>query len=447
MRPDRQRRIVRWLGPSFERRLALDLALLAAPLCVVAASAASVEAVRHHVEWWILAALLAAALLAWRLYRRVLYPVRGLSNLLDAVKEGDYSLRGTAAGDDGAFGAAVREVNALAAALREQRLAAEETHGLLSKVLGSIDVAIFGFDAQRRLRLVNPAGAKLVGRSAADALGASVDELGLSECLDRDDDVVECAFDGRGGRYQTRHFRFRDRGEARDLLTLSDVSRPLRNEERVAWQRLVRVLGHELGNSLGPIRSIAQSLVEVVRGEPVELAWRDEAADALGVIADRADSLNRFAGTYSALSRLPEPNRRACDVEALLRRVAAMEPRVPVRVAMTGEARPAMLDPDLIEQAIINLVRNAADATLPASDAIVVVGELRADRLFVDVVDAGSGLAGVDNLFVPFFSTKPTGAGIGLVLARQIVESHDGSLRLRNRDDAAGCIARIEMPA
>ena len=446
MTPDRHRRGVRWLGPSFERRLALDLALLLAPLGVVALVAGHVEAVGRQVEVWIVLAVLAAVPLAWRLYRRVLYPIRGLANLLDAVKEGDYSLRGVAAGDDGAFGAAVREVNALAAALREHRLATEETSGLLSKVLGSIDIAIFGFDAERRLRLVNPAGAKLVGRSADDALGASADELGLAPCLDRSDDIVDCAFAGGSGRYQTRHHRFRDHGEARDLVTLSDVSRPLRDEERTAWQRLIRVLSHELGNSLGPIRSIAHSLGDVVRGEPQALDWRDDMLAALDIIADRADSLHRFAGTYSALSRLPEPVRRACDVERLLARVAAMEPRVPVRVEAQGELRPVPLDPDLIEQAVINLVRNAADATLPATDAIVIACAIRADRLHIDVIDAGSGLAGVDNLFVPFFSTKPGGAGVGLVLARQIVEAHDGRLRLRNRDGATGCVAQIEMP-
>ncbi|PKM02188.1 MAG: histidine kinase, partial [Gammaproteobacteria bacterium HGW-Gammaproteobacteria-5] len=230
-----------------------------------------------------------------------------------------------------------------------------------------------------------------------------------------------------------------------DLLVITDLSRALREEERQTWQRLIRVLGHELNNSLAPIKSMAGTLADLTARPELPGDWREDVQGGLRVIGDRAESLNRFMTGYAALARLPSPRLREVELAPLLMRVARLEQRLQVTV-QAGPAVVCQLDPDQLEQALINLLRNAADAALPQGGGVQLQWSQVHDRLHIEVIDDGLGLAGSDNLFVPFFTTKPGGSGIGLVLARQIVEGHGGSLLLRNRDDRSGCVAGIELP-
>jgi nitrogen fixation/metabolism regulation signal transduction histidine kinase len=383
---------------------------------------------------------------AARLRSRVVFPLYTLSNLLEALREGDFSLRGTRARRGDAIGEVVWEVNALAQTLREQRLKVEETLALLTKVLNTIDIAIFAFDSTRCLRLINPAGERLLATQAGAAGGRTADELGLADCL-----AVEHAatrkrsFPGGVGSWEIRRATFREGGLPHDLLVITDLSRALREEERQAWQRLIRVLGHELNNSLAPIKSMAATLAALVARETPPSDWREDAAQGLGVIGERADALTRFMLGYTTLARLPAPHKRRMDLGDLARRVARLEQRV--TVATSGPAEVHLdADPDQLEQALINLVRNAAEAAQSMHGTVRVRWRASADNALVEVEDDGPGLASTDNLFVPFFTTKPGGSGIGLVLARQIVEAHGGTLAVQNRADARGCVARIALP-
>jgi nitrogen fixation/metabolism regulation signal transduction histidine kinase len=379
----------------------------------------------------------------------VVRPLRILSNLLAALREEDFSFRARETAGEDALALAMTEVNALADTLREQRLGALEAIALLRTVMSEIEVAVFSFDGEERLQLVNRAGARLLGRPPEQLLGHKASELGLAPALAAAPrQVLDMAIAGRPGRWEVSGGTFRQHGLPQRLLVLTDVSRALREEERQAWQRLIRVLGHELNNSLAPIRSLADSLGQLVARQPRPSDWEDDMRRGLAVIASRSESLSRFLEAYGRLARLPAPQPQRVDLGPLLRRVAGLEQRVPVAVR-DGPAVEIQADPIQLEQVVINLLRNAAEASLDAADGRVELGwdaPAGQGQVEVWIDDRGPGLADTGNLFVPFFTTKPQGSGIGLVLSRQIAEAHGGSLVLENRRPGPGCRARLRLP-
>lgn len=436
-------RASRW---SYEHRLLAGLLLAALPALLAFGAAAAFAFDAAWKAAAVTAALATVTLaLALALQRRAVFPLYTLSNLLEALREGDYSLRGSRARRGDAVGEVVWEINALAQTLREQRLSVEEKSAQLTKVVAALDIAVLSFDADGYLTLANPAGERLLAQPFAALDGRSAQALGLAGFLAADAArVVEHAFPSGAGRWEIRHSRFRADGRPHDLLVITDLSRALREEERLAWQRLLRVLGHELNNSLAPIRSMAATVSKLIAAEPPPEDWRGDARSGLEVIGDRADALARFMARYTALARLPPPSLREVAFDELARRAARLEQRLDVRVA--GPTLRAGLDPDQIEQALINLVRNAADAALTTGGDVALNWREENGALVAEIVDGGPGLPPSGNLFVPFFTTKPGGSGIGLVLARQIVEQHGGTLALENRADARGCVARLRLP-
>ena len=347
---------------------------------------------------------------------------------------------------DDALGEVMLEVNALGEALRGRRLGALEATALLRKVMEEIDVAVFTFDSEQCLRLMNRAGERLLGQPSERILGRTAAELGLGDCLEGEPArTLTISFPGGAGRWAMRRSAFRESGMPHELLVLTDLSRPLREEERQAWQRLIRVLGHELNNSLAPIKSMAGTLETMLERQPRPADWEDDMRRGLEVIGSRAAALSRFLEAYSRLARLPRPKLQAVEAGALLRRVVGLENRT--AIALTpGPDLTVRADPDQLEQLLINLLRNAVDAALETGGGVSVGWTRRADQLEVCIQDEGPGLSNTSNLFVPFFTTKPTGSGIGLVLSRQIAEAHGGSLTLENRKDRAGCEARLRLP-
>jgi len=382
------------------------------------------------------------------LKQRVVRPLQTLSNILAALHEGDYSIRARRATSGDALGDVLLEANQLGMILRQQRLGALEATALLRTVMSEIDVAVFAFDSEQQLRLVNRAGEKLLAQPAARLLGRTGEELGLAACLDpkQEDEAhtMQLVFPGGVGRWAVRRTTFREGGMQHQLLVLTDLSKTLREEERVAWQRLLRVLGHELNNSLAPIKSVAGSLRDLVARELPPEDWRDDMHRGLGVISSRADSLARFIESYSKLARLPEPRFELVNVGQVVSRVASLETRLPVSV-VEGPEIVVQGDSAQLEQLLINLVRNAVDASLEGGGKVEVGWSRNNGQLDLWIQDEGPGLANTANLFVPFFTTKAEGSGIGLVLSRQIAEAHGGTLTLINRP-AQGCEARLRLP-
>jgi nitrogen fixation/metabolism regulation signal transduction histidine kinase len=401
---------------------------------------------------WTLSIVAVGAWLAFAgaVRERVVRPLQTVSNMLAALQEGDFSLRARGSNPDDALGLLLFELNTLGEDLRAQRLGALEATTLLRRVMEEIDVAVFAFDETQALRLVNRSGAALLGRPPEQLLGKHAGDLGLAESLAGDAPpprVLALELPGRRGRWEVRRGTFRQGGLPLQLLVLSDVSRALSEEERQAWQRLIRVLSHELNNSLAPIKSIADSLRSLIGQEPPPADWREDLKRGLGVIAGRSESLSRLMAAYARLARLPPPRREALPVGEWVRRVAALETRRAVTVC-GGPDVTIQADGGQLDQLLINLVRNAVDATLDGGAGLgtVEVGwETRAAHLDVWVRDDGPGLADTANLFVPFYTTKADGSGIGLALSRQIAEAHGGTLTLANRD-GGGCEARLSIP-
>jgi PAS domain S-box-containing protein len=397
---------------------------------------------------WTLTALIAVVWfgISFALRERVVRHLQTLSNLLAALREGDYSIRARGAHRDDALGDVLMEVNALGETLRQQRLGALEATALLRTVMAEIDVAVFAFDSDERLKLINRAGERLLGQPAERILGLNASELRLAECLRGEDRrTMQMSFPGGTGRWGMRRTAFREQGMPHQLLVMADLSRPLREEELQAWQRLVRVLGHELNNSLAPIKSIAGSLETLLLREPRPDDWREDMQRGLTVIGARSAALSRFTQAYARLAKLPQPVFQPVDVAAWIRRVVDLERRLKVRVEQ-GPDLQIQADGDQLDQLLINVLRNAVDAALETGGGVTVHWAKNGTHLNVWVEDEGPGLSNTGNLFVPFFTTKPEGSGIGLVLSRQIAEAHGGTLTLQNRREARGCEVRLRLP-
>jgi nitrogen fixation/metabolism regulation signal transduction histidine kinase len=407
----------------------------------------------HHprTQWTLtIAMLLVIGGFLASLRARVIMPLQTVANLLSALREGDFSIRARGSRRADPLHDLHAEVNALAEMLRGQRLDSLEATALLRKVMAELDVAVFTFDERRRLQLVNHAGERLLGAPAERLLDRHAAELGLDRWLESDVPRIEpLALPGATGRWEVRHTPFRQRGLPHHLVVLTDVSKPLRDEERAAWQRLIRVLGHELNNSLAPIKSIAGSLSSLVQREPRPADWEADLGRGLGVISTRAEALSRFMAAYAQLARLPAPTPGPVRVASLVERVSRLDTRVPVAVK-GGPDLTIDADADQLEQLLINLLKNAIDAAGETAGGVT-IGWTRVPlsippAIEITVDDEGPGLSNTANLFVPFFTTKPGGSGIGLVLCRQIAEAHGGALTLRNRESTRGCRASLRLP-
>jgi len=386
---------------------------------------------------------------AFNLKQRIVRPLQTLSNILAALREGDYSIRGRRAVTGDALGEVMLEVNDLGQTLREQRIGALEATALLRTVMAEIDVAVFAFDGYERLQLVNRAGERLLAQPATRLLGRTSTELGLAGCFigdgNNDSRTMQMVFPGAFGRWDVRRSTFRESGAQHQLLVLTDLSKTLREEERNAWQRLLRVLGHELNNSLAPIKSVAGSLADLIANEHSPAEWDEDMRNGLQVISSRADSLARFIESYSKLARLPQPQFEPISLGPIIHSVVSLETRLHINVN-PGPDVIIKGDDVQLEQLLINLVRNAVDASLETNGQVSISWKQINGQVEVRVSDEGPGLASTANLFVPFFTTKAEGSGIGLVLSRQIAEAHGGTLSLANCTDHRGCEAVLRLP-
>jgi nitrogen fixation/metabolism regulation signal transduction histidine kinase len=389
--------------------------------------------------------LLYILLLAAALIESFVRPLQTLSNVVSSLREGDYSFRARGAGTQDAFAEVAAEVNALADLLQRQRVRSLEATALLARILEVMHAPLFAFDRDNLLQLVNIAGTRLLGMQYGRCFGHSAKELGLADLLDAADQSIH-SFGDKPTRWLLRKTKFRQYGAPHTLLLLDDVSIPLQEEEQAAWKRLVRVLGHELSNSLAPIKSIAGSLLARVDRIGADEAEMHDFRRGLSVVESRADSLHRFVQSYRLLAQLPPPHRRTVPLGPLLERVVLLEQRLEVELD-AGPAVELSADPDQLEQMFINLLANAVDASLAnGSHPVHAAWHTAETELLVTIEDRGMGIANVENLFVPFYTTKPTGSGVGLALAQQIARAHGGEITLANREDGDGARATVRLP-
>jgi PAS domain S-box-containing protein len=399
-----------------------------------------------EVQWTVLLIIIGSWLAALSAVRQITTrSLHLIANLLGALREGDYSIRGLTAASGSSMAMVMREVNDIGSLLRRQRTEAVESTALLTHVMEEIAVAVFAFDPDTVLLVVNKAGERMLGKSREELVGARASALGFVEYLAGDARrLVERAFGGRRGRYEVRRAVFYRDGRPHHLVVMSDLSQALREEEQAAWQRIVRVLSHEINNSLTPIKSIAHSLQRITDRAP-DFPRQDEVKQGLSLIEERSGALGRFLRAYAQLARLPKPRPKPLRVPELVNRVVDLEKRLPVTVLASPDVK-VSADSDQIEQLLINIVRNAVDASLETGGHVSVGWKPVGDWLELNVEDEGKGLSDTSNLFVPFFTTKPSGSGIGLALSRQIAEAHDGTIALENRTNGAGCRATLRLP-
>jgi two-component system nitrogen regulation sensor histidine kinase NtrY len=445
----------------YEHRISIYTMLVALPSVLVCGILIWQEAWSRESKLALSAAILIAWwLLSMALHEQTVRPLQTLANVVASLREEDYSFRARGATNEDALGELSLEVNALADLLADQRIRAIEATALLRRVVEEIDAPLFAFDPDRVLRLVNPAGERLLQQASIRILGRTADDLGLADCLNAENEaLVQLATNTSANRWLVRQSKFREKGVPHTLVVLLDVSRALREEERSAWKKLIRVLGHELNNSLTPIKSIAGSLSARLREAGMNTEQRQDFERGLEIIEARSASLNRFLQAYRALAQMPPPALKKVALAPIAERVVFLETRLPVTMSR-GPDVTLMVDPDQIEQMLINLVRNAVEAAMDAGardgtnaaeaptrsePQVTLSWKLEEPNVVLNIDDNGPGLLNPSNAFVPFYTTKPSGSGIGLALSRQIAEAHGGSIEISNRN-GRGCEVRITLP-
>ncbi|MCB1670566.1 MAG: ATP-binding protein [Gammaproteobacteria bacterium] len=385
---------------------------------------------------------------ATTVWRQTQFQFRSLHNLLDAVVRGDYTLRGGYSQSGSAFSELVGTINALARTLQRQRTRSEESQLLVQKVIDQIDVAIIAWDQEERIQFANPAACNLAGLAPGALPGDSssqfTDVLASTRAMQVGETrVVNLQFGSRQGRYRAHLERFMADGNTHSLLFLTNVSSILRLEERRAWRNLVRVLSHEINNSLTPLKSFSEALKSQISKRERDEALKCELLEGMEVIANRANSLAHFVQSYQKIAKLPEPVKSTIEFGQLMSAIVKLFPEH--RVRLQGEPISVSLDAAQIEQVMINLLKNDVEASTGA-DEIAVYWHTDSGQLVIEVCDKGTGILNSENLFTPYYTTKPAGSGVGLVFCQQVIEAHDGFLTIGNRSDDEGCEARFTLP-
>lgn len=392
----------------------------------------------------------------FRIYQKSEYQFRSLSNLLEAMTQGDYSLRARSAKGsnktDGALDELVDSINGLANRLSQQRIASVESQLLLNTVIEHIDVAILALTEQNEISFVNPAAEKLLQlgqpKNQQHPQLNLVEQLISAQKLSAGrNQVVELLLGPHRGKFNLHIEEFRQTGKQHKLLFITDVRTLLRSEERKAWQSMVRVISHEINNSLSPIASISQTLKKMITVQGHGENNNNDLVEGLSIIGERANSLGHFVNSYKQLSKLAMPAKKPTSILDLLNKITLLFESHPIKLLSDFDIQ-LLIDPVQFEQVLINLIKNAIESTaqINSKEAIEIDWLTTHSSVNLKISDHGAGINNPENLFVPFYTTKKQGSGIGLVLSRQIIEAHNGQLMLVNRTSSQGSSAIIEIP-
>ena len=370
------------------------------------------------------------------------------TNLLEAIINGDFTMRPLRQHRQGALNEFNQLLNQLANDLADEKLQSREKQILLHKVMAQIEVAILATDQQHQVTLMNPAAEKLLGKTYQEVSSTHISNCGLVlETENHMRKVQELFSHGKRTKVYIHTDSFFENGQRHNLIFITDIQQILREEERLAWKRLLRVLSHEINNSLAPISSIGESLSSLLIKENETEDTKElmiDLSEGLALITERANSLNQFIQRYQTLTRLPLPDKSPVDIGSLLSSITPMFSR---KIAIDGKDLQIYADEAQLQQVFINMLKNAEEAmdNNPTGE-IKICWYKEGNQLNIHVLDEGRGINNPDNIFVPFYTTKENGCGIGLVLSRQILMNHSGDLTLENRKNGIGAKVTIVLP-
>jgi two-component system nitrogen regulation sensor histidine kinase NtrY len=378
--------------------------------------------------------------------------IRTLGNILESMIEGDYSLRGREQ-DNKAFQELLILVNNLADTLALSKIEAKESRQLLERIMQQMDAMVLAVNEQGRIVMANDSAQKLLQIDMSQQAHLLFTSLAIGKIISEAQSGI---IDFEQLQLRGEHFLFKEyflsEGKQHQLFLITSAQRLLLEKERKSWQSLLRVLSHEMNNSLTPISSISQSMRTKLQDENKALN-RDSLLTGIDIINERACSLSSFIASYSQLSHLPDPNKSTFILQGFINNCAVLFSDCSILFPdeyIELDNVSINVDKAQLEQVFINLFKNAKEAmegVNESEDKVIEVFCTTNDKYFhIHICDSGHGIANKDNLFVPFYSTKPKGSGIGLTLCKQILFNHGGLLTLTNRKDTRGAEAVISLP-
>jgi len=388
--------------------------------------------------------------------QKVIFQLRTSANLITAMQSGDHSLKAHQYGDTGALYEFNQVFNDLSSALAEQQLITKEKQVLLHKVIAQIDVAIIAVDEKSNITLMNPSAEKFFSCRFDEMQGWPIKSLGLQDVLTAEyHKVVEFEIKEYKKKVYIHTDEYFEKGIKQQLIFITDIQNLLREEERQAWQKILRVLSHEINNSLAPIASISETLTRLLSNNMAQFdkgkklmkdaELVEDLQEGLSVITERANSLNSFLQRYQQLSQLPAPDKTLFDCQSALKSVVLLFDGC--NIQLIGKPLSIYADENQLQQVLVNLIKNAQQAMMDVNGGKITISWQRnGDRVEISIADEGMGIDNTDNIFVPFYTTKEDGSGIGLVLSRQIIVNHGGDLTINNRADKTGAKATIYLP-
>jgi len=368
------------------------------------------------------------------------YQIRTLSNLIESMIDGDYTLRGRLQTNQ-AFQELLNSVNVLAGTLSKHKIEAKESRLLLERIMEQMDAMVLATDEQGFVVMANASAHKLILGEVDKANNIQISNIQLSalpigaEIINANTGII----DFKSGSITGEHFlskeAFFSDGKQHQLYTLTNAERLLMEKERKAWQSLLRVLSHEMNNSLTPIVAISQSMQKKLQKADSEIV-KASLLDGINIINERADSLSQFIASYSQLSQLPKPNKSIFKLALMIEKLATLYPDCKINCLFDTQLL-IEADKSQLEQVLINLFKNAVEAMENVDEKIIEISSsTEGNWQHITLRDFGTGIANLANVFVPFYTTKPQGSGIGLALCRQILFNHNGSIKIDNHQVA-----------
>ena len=369
-------------------------------------------------------------------YKKIITPFYSLTSLVEAIRLEDYSLRIKDNYHSGVLHALSQEIAELSDDLQQRKQVYDQHTLFIYHLIEQLETPIAIFNNQLKLSHANAAFSQYIDQPWQAKRMSKSEDLGL---------VLQKGWQfkdqGQSERWQIKYSQFVEHEQTYHLVILSNVEELLRVNQQKSWQQIIRVLSHEIRNSLTPIKSLAQTLVSQELEET-------KSKQALQVIVDRSISLQEFVNRYGDITKHITLNKSWFNTAEFLETITVLFPQS--TFSLDNNVEKIWGDVVLLKQVLINLIKNGVEANNQNSESCLSISiSLQDNRneksIVIEMTDNGQGIANIENLFVPFYTTKKQGQGIGLSLSKNIIEQHEGRLTLVNNTDKNGATAKIYL--